>query len=256
VKRKKKHGASQALLYDMRRVLVADRWEGWARSHHHHIHLRLANLEVTGVHRASFERLFAQERALDGLLLDNPLRARLVSMNLERAVELELLNPLRTDVRFRIADGEWKDPDPASFPRVRAVIDLPPGASRTGGEVRVEAQIQPPGKKPRILARALEIPRQDPWLAVHVDASRIRAALEKRSGKWIARLEVPPAYHVYLTGVSYQLHREGAEGIQSLQPSGADRAVEFNPDKVLLVEARVTFSGRITRRIPVYSAGR
>ena len=61
----KQHGATAELLGDLERTFISDQWEGWARSHHHHTHLRFRDFATYGHHRKAVEDLLERERELD-----------------------------------------------------------------------------------------------------------------------------------------------------------------------------------------------
>jgi len=64
-----KFGVDLELIEAMKQIFTANRFGGWARFHHHHIHLRLSDLPYRGVDRVRIDRILEEERALDMALL-------------------------------------------------------------------------------------------------------------------------------------------------------------------------------------------
>ncbi|MCP4155693.1 MAG: hypothetical protein GY757_48660, partial [bacterium] len=147
-----KYGVTLEHIKDMRELCTADSFEGWAYSHHHHIHLRLCDISVFGKYRDAFLKLLEAERQLDyQLLLANTkkgttlLRVRLQSYAMNRAVEVELMDKvsIKTGVRFRLDGGEWVAADPASWSRKKAFLECPLNLQKNEKLVKVEVEITP-----------------------------------------------------------------------------------------------------------------
>jgi hypothetical protein len=262
----RKYSATRVVFEQLRRLCTADRWEGWARSHHHHIHLRLRQLTPTGAWREGRERLLEQERWMDRQLLQQQskdsgpvLRARLLSYGLRRAVELEVLGQVKAkQVRFRLDGGAWIDRDPADYRGHRAVIDLPPAFHRAGRRARAEAEIVDHAGKRRSLQRALLLPRLEPQLAVGIDPAPLRPYRRRQGARWLVGVEMPEAYRVLVTGIKYRVYRAGAAEPEELVGSGAAMTGRVDTGRrrptVELIEAEVLASGRQTLRLTVYCA--
>lgn len=257
-RRRRQHGASARLEEALRRVCTADRWEGWARAHHHHIHLRLADLELTGDLASGLQRLLAAQRRIDlrlhrGVGGTGPaLRALLLSVGLSRAVELVLLGAeeICPRARFRVNGGAWVDADPADLTACRAVIDLPRRLHAT--EHALTAEVELPARRPpsptRITA-VLHAPRLEPHLAVQIDARQLEGFATRDRGTWTVGVRMPRSFCTLITAVSYTVHRgSDRKTLSAASPTDPSHTVVFrDPARahpVDLIEATVTASGR------------
>jgi hypothetical protein len=246
----------------MERILTSRRWEGWARSHHHHLHLRLRNISPYGRHRVAIEKLLEKEREMDvrlpGARRSGHLRVRLLSYRLKRAVELEWLREegSGSSVRFRVGAGPWIEQDPAITTRARAVLDLPAGPQREERRQKVVAEVRSSLGTMRRYQDEIVLPRQDPRLAIEVDANRLTPSLIREGDDWVATLRLPDLYRHLVTGVRYAVHREraGAEA-EVVEGDGpgfrASFPVSDTRGAIRLVQAQVEVSSRMTIGVPV-----
>ncbi len=267
--RRRRHGATRALVARLKQVCTADRWEGWARSHHHHVHLRLRD----GHDGSGRQRLLAIEREIDAAAgAKDPvgrwgkkqvphLRVRLLSYGLQRAVELELLaapgqqHEAGLAVAFRVTtgDGRWTAPDPAALGRIRAVLDLPQGFRPTAKPLVVQARLVRSAGDELPIKAALIAPRSEPWLAIAIDSSQLWGVARPLRRGLELTVVMPQAYRALITGVTYRVHR--AKGWvdevvgDPRHPAFVGRTRASHPR---LIEARVLASGRQTINVPVY----
>jgi hypothetical protein len=271
---KGQYGASRELLGDMRRTFTADRWEGWAGSHHHHLHLRLADLPRVGPHLEAMETLLQRERQNDLVLWrtsssssrgKGPLRLRLASVELERAIEAELLEPCASPLsaQFRLgSQGEWVQHDPSYWPRLRAMLDLPAHPSPQETRESVEAEFRCKGMPAQTVVGALRLPAQDPRLAIAVEPLRIQPSYRRLGAQLLLGLSFPASYQHYISRVEFQVQRGGkgsasrppaetypvkGPAYQLRLPEGASRT---NPLESIV--AAITLSSRMTLRMPMY----
>ena len=256
----KQHGATAELLDDMKQVFISDRWEGWERFHHHHVHVRLQDLPWTGKNAASFESLLAKERELDRILVGNDkpaLRARVMSAQLRRSVELEWLGSCPDgQARFRLAAQDWQEADPSSAPRLRAVLDLPAELNESESDLLLEGEMTCPGQ-PRIQGKTKVIlPRREPWLFISIDPGRIEGLYQKKGNRWTLYVRMPEVYRHLVTDVSYLLYRTGVAREATLKSDPRNQQASFvetaKTPAARLILARVTLSSRMKLDIPVY----
>ncbi|HSA21889.1 MAG TPA: hypothetical protein P5076_10590 [Myxococcota bacterium] len=242
------------------RLMISDRWEGWDGSHHHHLHLRLRDLARGGPLPAGLQELLQREQILDGRGSGQPLalQAQLWSVGLERAVALEVLNQegVRT-ARFRVGGGEWLEPDPASLPRLRAVVDLPTAPT---AEVRCPlavAEVERADGRREVLSAEVCLPPSPPLLWARAEPAAFRPGLELKAGRGRVWLEVPAAAAPLVTGLEWEVFRPGAGGPERLGGQGErhELSLGWRPAP-LLVQARVLLSGRKPLLLPVFVADR
>ncbi len=275
-----KYGARLQDLDDMKAICTADRFEGWAGSHHHHLHLRLRHISLYGKHRAGFQQLFEAERFIDHLLLtakrdsQGPaLRARLYSYRMQRTIDTEVLGrlPDGASVRFRVAGAKWLPADPAYWKRKRAVLSLPMIFHNKERTVNVEAEITVPGEDKeglegkgkngdkQVLSATVILPRMEPYLFVSVDPKKLGATYERSGDQWKLKAEIPEVYRTYVTGVYFDVYRNG-KGFKSHEASIMDFSFTLNDGKnnpastapIQLIRARVVLSSRMSVKIPIY----
>lgn len=261
---KHQYNVTKEIVDDVRRTLIADRWDGWSHSHHHHLHLRLRDISTYGRYRQSFSKLYEQEREVDRKLREfaktpSPsLRTRLLSIGLQRSVETELLDKYRpAQVKFRAANGEWIDSDPSSAGIYRAVIDLPDELHQNEQLIDVEVEAKYATTPAQRTKNQLLAPGLFPHLSVTIDPSRIKVIHQVTSGTLNLSLEIPEVYRVYVTRVFYDLYRGEKRATKTtFEGKGQNFAVKIktalSPLNVRLIKARVLLSGRKVISIPVY----
>ncbi len=270
-KSQKQFGVSTRDIDGMERLCTADSFDGWAYSHHHHIHLRLTGISVYGKYGSAFQRLFQRERDLDrklpaaGAEPGTPLlRARVYSYRMGRSVEAELLNDIspKTRVKFRVNDGPWVTADPAYWSRTRAMLPLPFAPGQDKSTVTVEAQTNHPKSGRKTASTTLHLPRQEPHLFVAVDPGKITGDVREvtRDGRNTLRfkLSVPPAYRAYITGISFEIFRKKENKVIKEKYDGSMEDFSYNlrVDKkdgiITMARARLLLSSRMTLLFPLY----
>ena len=260
--------ATRPLVRELRRRLTADRFDGWARAHHHHLHLRLQRIEPFGPRRAEVDQVLAAERELDEELAPGRgpvIRARLRSCGLRRRLELRLARS--EGVRrceYRVAGSDWTRArrDGGGF---RHVIDLSTRPGREGNDVLIDARITVAEGEAQERSLRLRLPRQDPELAVEIHPEQIRPRVEQlRGGESQLWLDLPRAYQLYITAVRWEfIPREGdpirgqSHGSGSAsRPYAVQLTLPAFRGEVVVGEVEVELAGRQRLRLPVLPVGR
>jgi hypothetical protein len=223
------------------------------------VHLRLRDLPLAGALAAGEARLLERERAIDLALLGGgpALRARLLSVGLERAIELELLGAKAArDVRFEVQGAGVSDADPADYAGQRAVIDLPGGLQPAEQQRRVAAWLVTDDGGPQQLGATVTLPRLEAHLAVAIDPARLRARARRVDGTWQLEVTLPQAYRALVTGALFRVHRAGAVEELSAEDRGTRFVARVVDGEPPLVEAVVVASGRQRIAVPVRCAAR
>lgn len=217
----KKYAVTRAYLEDLKRLFSHDAWGGWARYHHHHLHLRLLATSRQGALLGPSQALISEARFIRAGLLaqahpDWPMAfdVRLLSYKLERAVSMHLL-PLRerpgfrlAQVRYRINQGKWEKP-PQLDDGAAWVIDLKPGLLRNAEHASVAAELTDTKGKKVLLQRVLSLPRLDPRLFAQYIPGQVHGQATLRKSKIQASLDIPPQLAPLVTEVRYLLYPFG-----------------------------------------------
>jgi hypothetical protein len=266
---RKRFGVKPPLIAELRRLLASSPYEGWARFHHHHIHVRLQGVDPAGRNARAFEALVDEDRRLEGELLARggggnaavggfALGAELSSQNLERSLDLRVLGDARRladirKLRFRTAGGAWETPEDPLEP-LHHVVDAPRGTAF--GTLSVEAELELADGSRRLLQRTVSLPRQPGFLRVRVEPSRLVGRARADRGEVELTLEFPPAYATLVTKVEMVVQRKtGApERLALASPTWSVRVPDAKPAPIDLVEAVVTLSGRVRLVVPVMIA--
>ncbi|MFH1807279.1 MAG: hypothetical protein ABIJ09_00940 [Pseudomonadota bacterium] len=284
----KRHGVTRQHIQDLEALFSHDRWGGWQKFHHHHMHLRIQPFRTTGPLRDAATGIEVEARKVRAGLLaqahaDWPvaLDAQALSYKLERSVEVHAVKlrerptvQVRT-VRFRLDGGEWVEPDE---PRddFRYIFDLPPGLRPQGGTVTVEAEVSTASGKTSTISTTLALPRLDPRLFVAYQPGAIGGGARIKGREVRAQLELPVHLKPLVTGVRYLLYPAdgGAPEVHVVDagwfapapdaqaPEGGTRSrgkldglpLVVKPrftTAVALVEAQVMFSSRMTVSVPL-----
>ncbi len=286
----KQYGVSRQHLDDLQALFSHDRWGGWQRFHHHHIHLRIQPFSTTGPLRDAATRTEVEARHVRAGLLaqahkDWPvaLDAQLLSYRMERAVELHVIK-LRErpryrlkSVRFRLGDGPWENPDDV-HDNFRYTFDLPAGLLPVDGKVRVEAELTDSNGAVKVIGTELALPRLDPRLFVAHQPGSLQGQAKLKKRKLTAAMEIPERLKPLVTGVRYQLYPAAggepelhivdagwfARPKDALTPAGGSRSSSKDLTFKLkltrakdaaelgLIEAKVMFSSRLGVPVPVY----
>jgi hypothetical protein len=213
----RRHGVNRQHIQDLEALFSHDRWGGWQKYHHHHLHLRIQPGASAGELREVATALEVEARKVRAGLLarahaDWPvaLDAVLLSYKLERSVEVHAVK-LRErpqvqvrGVRYRLDGGPWVEPDK---PRddFRYTFDLPPGLRSAGGSALVEAEITSASGKATILSTRVALPRQDPRLWVAHQPGDLDGGARLKSRELRAQLTIPPRLRPLLTSVTYRV---------------------------------------------------
>lgn len=239
------YGADAELLEAMARVLTSDEAEGWARTHHHHCHLRLRDLPLLGARRKAFEALRARARS-EAQALKPGLETAILSTDLTRSVEVEWPGVVQ-GARFRVAGGAWTQAQPGD-PRNRAVLDL---GNRTG-QVTVEAEATQDGQR-QTRHRVLELPPQEARLAVAVDPARLGGEVEAQGSQLKVRPRFPQAYLAWVTETALVVHRRG-RAPEKVVVAGPGAEALLDREGVERVDLRVLCSQRRPLQVPLWVA--
>lgn len=268
----KRFGASAALVAEMDRLFASSPYEGWATSHHHHIHLRMRPLDPASRHGAALRDLVERDRALEARLLTAPdaeagaagqgcaLLAELSSFALARSLTLRVASsgaaPCRVrpgSLRMRVIDGAvsggWQAPRDPLDPLMHQV-DAP--ATPAFRSVRAEAELQLANGQHLTLARTVALPAQPGWLRVRAEARDFVARTQRDGDALDVRLDFPPAHRVLVDKLTLLVRRQG--GAQpEIVALRADDASARLPDAatIELIEAEIGLSRRVRWRVPV-----
>jgi hypothetical protein len=272
-----KFGVIAQRLADFDAIVTSDRWGGWQRYHHHHLHLRIQPFRPTGEMRDAVRKVVRRAREIRGELTaagssgPGVLDARLISYGLSRAIEVRAVRTSDAveSVRYRIDGGAWQ---PADDPRDdwRYVFDLPPGLRPVDGAVTVEAQVMV-GDEPTMLSTKVYLPRQDPRLFVAFQPGDIDGTARLRGRLIDASISYPPRLALLITGVRYRVFPQSGEpedyvvdagwfvsngkGRRSSKPSLPLRVVRKpGAMPVALIEAQVMLSGHYRVKVPLLLA--
>lgn len=250
-----KYGCNSTMVKDMEMIMTCDEANGWAGSHHHHLHLRIRDFPLYGAHRPAVQALEARARREEFELIKDKSRpvlsAALLSSDLSRCIEAELQpSPLNVKVvKFRVNGGEWVAAQPGD-PRNRAVLELPPGM--VGGQALVEVEGQDQEDKPFKQNLTVELPSQDPRLCIAVETAQIKAAIRETADSVAVQPQIPPTYRVWVTETSLLLHREGRAPEKRVLTDASEQTVDRKG--LMKVELQVLCSGRKVVKNPVWVA--
>lgn len=255
----KRHGASAAGVAELEALFASSPYEGWATSHHHHIHLRVRPLENGGRHRAAFAALIEQDRQLEARLLADSAAAtrgcalvsELGSFALARSLDLRLTGPgcqLRAQ-RFRFNGGAWSAPlDPLE--PLHHVVDVPAGP---GFETQfAEAELEFMDGHKAVLKREIALPAQPSWLRVRIEARDFVARTQSGPEGVKVQLDFPPAHELLIDHLELLVRRRGAAALDRV-PMAIARPIAAlqEPNAIESLEVEVGLSRRLRLRIPV-----
>lgn len=265
----KRYGASPALVAEMDRLFASSPYEGWATSHHHHVHVRMRPLDPSGHHGAALRDLVLRDGAQEAHLLTLPgaeagaaaqgcaLLAELSSFALVRSLTLRVV-PSGTapcavqpgSLRFRFDGGAWQAPRDPLEPLMHAVANLP--ARPVFGTLRVEAELQRTDGRRQTLARTVALPAQPGWLRVRVEARDFVARTQRDGEDLQVRLDFPPAHRVLIDQMSLLVRRTGLAQADRVVLRADDASTRLpHAAGIEHIEAEISLSRRIRLRVPV-----
>ena len=267
----RRHGASAAAVAELDRLFASSPYEGWATSHHHHIHLRLRPLDPSGAHRQALRALVEQDRDLEARLLAAPdaeaggaqagcaLLTELSSYALARTLNLRLQGTackLRPgSLRFRWAGGEggeWQSPRDPLQPRFHA---LPAAAGPAFSTARVEAEFTLANGQTVQLRRSVALPAQPSWLRVRAEPRDFVAQVQADGAARLLRVDFPPAHRVLIDKLELVLRRAGSAALERLPLDPAQPQLRLPENegqaRIELIEVEVSLSRRMRWRVPV-----
>lgn len=260
--RSRRHRATPALVEELSRRMTSDLYEGWARSHHHHLHLRLQRINSLGPRRPEVESLLSRERDLDLELRESrgpALFTRIGSCGLQRGLELSILGADEVrSVEYRVGSGPWREPASVEggFRHVEGLTSRP---GRASTRVTVEARVTLSSGAQQQLRRTVTLPRQDPelWIAFRAGQVRVRA-VRLPSDAVHLWLELPNAYSRLITRVGYELIPRQGQPIRGETTTSGSQArpyavrvvVPHNRGEIVLARAMVQLSGRFEISLP------
>ncbi len=249
-----KYGASQAMVDDMEIILTSDEANGWARTHHHHLHLRIRDLPTLGMHRAAIAILCTRARQEEAELRTATearpgLAVSLLSTDLSRSLEAELLptGAKVKDLRFRVVGSSWRHAQPGDA-RNRAVLDLP--RATTAGTAMVEAEGLAQDGKPFQLKVTVELPEQNPRLGIAVDPAALKADVKESLEGLSIQPRIPTSFRAWVTETALLLHREGQKVERRVLQDSLEQQVDAKG--LTKVELQVVCSGRKAALVPVW----
>lgn len=264
--RAKRFGASGALVAEMARLFASSPYDGWAHTHHHHVHVRLLPMDPGARHAADIARLVDADRALEARLLAGDATAEgcalvteLSSVALARSIDARLV-PTSAAAhcpalkRLRLDGGAWEAPEDPLEP-AHHVFDAP--ARPAFSTALVEAELADADGSTRVIRRTVALPAQKSWLRVRVEPSHFVGRVKRDGDAWLLLLDFPPVDAVLVDHVSFVVHRRGeAEPTIVAVPTEAASARIPAADAIDSVEAEIGLSGRVRWRVPVLATPR
>ncbi|MCK5689271.1 hypothetical protein KAI87_08375 [Myxococcota bacterium] len=284
----KKYGVTKTHLTDFETNFTHDRWGGWQRFHHHHIHLRIQDFETGGPLRPKVAGLEKEARRIRALLAGQQdktkkavLDGQLLSYRSERAVMMHVLpqnGGVIKKVEFKETDGSWKPADDPIDDH-RYTIDMPVGLRKTDGKYEATARVFYTDGKSEEISAKIHLPKQDVRLKSAYVPGTITSKMKVRGNKISLSLNYPETLEKLLTKVSYYLYpADGSEPIVQdvygnwfAEKKTDKKAVKKGTKKkvragkglpftikhkgglkdIALVEARAYLSGRYAIRVPI-----
>lgn len=239
---------TKEIVSDMENIMVSDPFEGWARYHHHHIHVRFKDIEMNGRYRRGYKTLLDMETL--AIRRNGKINLEVIgsSTKLKRQVEISLLgNPMGGETRFRIKNGEWIAPDPSS-PYPRCVIDVPTQVN----SFDIEAKYEINGKD-YIVTKRFEFPPQDKKLYAFADPRSWHTIVSSANGMLTFAVDVPQISTIYITDTKFVVTRENGIVEDVVPPPRAfSITLDEKGDPIILVTAVFTLSSRMKVDVTVY----
>jgi len=263
----KSHGADQELLDDMRRVMTFDPFDGWAKYHHHHTHIRLRDINYYGKYRKSFEALLKTADAIQYELLKKSkpekkafLHVSLTSYRLERSIRVRIFHDgIVEKCAYRMDKSDWVEGLQYS-PGCPYVFEVGDIVFFNVKEVNVNARVKLNGGDEIDVAGAISMPVQPPELFISVDASLFSgkaACSNKKNGQASCSLELTyqqPA-GAYITRLIFRIYTDSGDAVELKPLQKGKLTAKYKGAAVKLITAEATLSGRIVLKIPLYING-
>lgn len=107
-------GASENLLGEMKKIFTNDPFEGWAKFHHHHTHIRFYPVDEVAGSKSPVDVIMRMRDTLVKRASKDKamIKGGVYSYNLERFVEFELDGMKSEEIKscqFRLNGGSWED---------------------------------------------------------------------------------------------------------------------------------------------------
>lgn len=259
------------LLHEMDSIMTCARWEGWAKFHHHHTHVRFHDLSTSGEFRRIFNKLEEDERQMELVIQqelypeqDAFIKAELLSYNLNRCLELRLLSDNMSDIvkaEYQLEQGDWiSSEEPGN--NFRCIIDIPRIIPYPEQTLLVRAKYEDTEGKAVEIQREIYVPAQKAQDKIRIEKDKIRAHYETIQENdaviWECTVEYPEHFNYYITEINYVFYiRETPEKPAKIKPEGNGRKIRFiQPEdrNVEMIEAEITLTARMRFSIPVYIA--
>ena len=285
-------GTTPARVAEMTRLFASSPYDGWAHTHHHHVHVRLLPMDPGAHHAADIAALVADDRALEARLLAQAdaapgvaadgcaLLAELSSTALSRSLDLRIAGsggngndahaardardactPRVRTLRLRVDGGPWETPEDPLAP-THHVLDAPAGPGFS--TLRAEAELTFADGHQRVLRRTVALPAQPAWLRVSVAPSHFTGRVQRDGDELLLALDYPAVDAVLVDHVAFIVHRRGEAAPQRVPASGGTLPVASgalpaaarvrDAAGVTAVEAEVGLSGRVRWTVPVMVA--
>ncbi len=256
--KEKKYGTDEELLEDFKRIVTCDEFEGWAKSHHHHTHIRLNDVEIYGNLKEAFESLYSMERKINYELLSKienrkeVLTVKLLSTGLQRALEAEILSEDNIkNVRFKIGEGEWCEPQKGDS-RQKVYINLESKISLERTPLKVTTQFVNSEGKLETLTKELVLPKLDPRLFISFDPSQVTTKLSQVGDKLLVKIDYPKISDALITEVYCEIATEKGVSRIDFDKITDSFIIPIDFDRTAIANLCIILCGRKSCRIPLY----
>lgn len=259
-----KFGITEEIVNDMKRVFVYSPWEGWAKFHHHHTHIRLKDTNFYGKFRVQLDTILQESRLLDQEILDKKEQAftpspRLVSYAMSRSIDMKILGDLEniTMVKYSLDQKEWTEShDSKDF--YRAVLDLPKQFLNKEKQQKVYSEVEYKDGNKTILESIITLPALDPRTAITILPENFKGKFTKnKNGKFELSVEYPDVYEPYVTSVSYHIFEKGSPVKEIKLNKDTDKSLNYSEknmpwNKLQFVEAKIFMSQRKSITVTIF----